>query len=167
MQNNALRIVLFIALVLLQVLVMNYINFMGYINPIIYCVFILLFPLSKKKTTIYILAFGMGLLIDIFSNTGGMHAAATLAMAYAKVPILNFIQGREDYDYVLFRFNSLPWIKLLTYVVILCFIHQFIFYYLDYFSVTEMINILKKTVLSSLLSGLVITMGIVLFSKEK
>jgi len=46
MQNNQiiLNIVRFVVLMLLQVIVLNHINFLGYVNPYAYLIFILLFP---------------------------------------------------------------------------------------------------------------------------
>lgn len=51
--NNALR---FIGLILLQIIVLNNINFLGYINPLFYIIFVFLFPITLFKTGILIKA---------------------------------------------------------------------------------------------------------------
>ena len=66
------NIVSFIVLVLVQVLVLNNIHFMGYINPYIYILFILLLPVRFSRHFTLILAFVLGLIIDAFSNTYGV-----------------------------------------------------------------------------------------------
>ena len=66
----------FIILVLVQVLVLNNIQFLGYINPYIYILFILSLPVRTPRWASLLLAFVLGLTIDIFANTPGMHASA-------------------------------------------------------------------------------------------
>ena len=73
--NSAL---LFIGLIFLQIIVLNNINFLGYINPYFYIFFIFLYPIKKGDASILILSFLLGLFIAIFSASGGINAAATL-----------------------------------------------------------------------------------------
>ena len=67
MQNNQIfiNIVRFSVLMLLQVIVLNHINFTGYVNPYAYLIFILLFPFDASKTLLIFLSFLLGLSIDI------------------------------------------------------------------------------------------------------
>ena len=80
--NNTFR---FVVLVLLQVLVLNKVNLFGYLNPMVYIVWVFLFPVRKNKTTFLILSFLLGLTIDSFSDSGGIHAAATLFIAFYRL----------------------------------------------------------------------------------
>ena len=73
---------LFIALVLLQVLIFNHIEYWGYVNPMIYIVFLLVAPYRENQVPNLLAAFAIGLCIDIFSNTGGLHAASSVLIAY-------------------------------------------------------------------------------------
>ena len=82
---------MFISLVLVQVLVLNYIQFSGYINPYIYVLFVLLLPVSTPRYAVVMLGFFIGLVIDIFSNTAGMHASATTFMAFVRPYVINLI----------------------------------------------------------------------------
>jgi len=58
--------VMFISLVLIQVLIFNQVQFSGFFNPYIYVLFIILLPLSTPRYATLILAFLLGLVIDIF-----------------------------------------------------------------------------------------------------
>ena len=72
----------FILLVLVQVLVLNNIQFLGYIDPYLYILFILVLPVQMPRWFLLILAFALGITIDIFSNTLGMQAFATVFIAF-------------------------------------------------------------------------------------
>ena len=71
----------FIVLILLQVLVLNNVQFLGFLNPYIYILFILSLPVKFPRWITLILGFVLGLIIDVFSNTIGTHAFATVLIA--------------------------------------------------------------------------------------
>ena len=66
--NKTIRanIIRFIGLILLQGLLLNQLNFLGYLNPMVYIVWVMMFPFKKNKTPILILSFLLGLCIDFF-----------------------------------------------------------------------------------------------------
>ena len=107
MSNLIQNIIWFIVLIILQVLIFNNINLFGYINPLFYIIFIFYFPLKKEKTSLLLFSFFLGLSIDFFSDTGGINTAATLFIAYFRLPILSTILGKSDFDYLLFNIRSL------------------------------------------------------------
>src|SRR4051794_27603630 len=88
----------FVLLVLLQVMVLNHIQLNGYINPYIYTYFILLLPVGISDALLLVVAFLLGFCIDLFSSTGGMHAAATVFLAFCRPAILKLIAPRDGYD---------------------------------------------------------------------
>ncbi len=61
----------FIALLLLQVLVCNQLNFMGSLNPYVYVLFVLLYPISSNRMNLIFIAFTLGLILDLFLDSGG------------------------------------------------------------------------------------------------
>jgi len=63
------RILWFILLVLVQVAILNHIYFLGYINPMLYILFIILYPLRKEKASFLILSFLLGLTTYIATLT--------------------------------------------------------------------------------------------------
>ena len=71
----------FIVLIVLQVLVLNNVQFLGFLNPYIYILFILSLPVKFPRWITLILGFVLGLIIDVFSNTIGTHAFATVLIA--------------------------------------------------------------------------------------
>lgn len=145
--NSAL---LFIGLILLQIIVLNNINFLGYINPFFYIVFIFLYPIRKDDATILILGFFLGLFIDIFSDSGGINAAATLFISFVRIPVLQSVIGKRDIDYGAMTIFKIPFPKMFLYVVILTFIHHFIVFGLEYFRWSKFGIILLNTFLTSI-----------------
>ena len=90
---------LFIVVVFLQVTIGNSIHLLGVAIPFLYIYFIIRLPLSLSVNWTLTLAFILGLVIDIFSNTPGMNALACTVVAFLRKPILNLYTPRgEDYS---------------------------------------------------------------------
>ena len=68
-------------LLLLQIFVLNNINFFSSINPYLYVAIIFIFPLYKNRFIILIFSFLYGLALDSFTDTGGIHAFSLLFVA--------------------------------------------------------------------------------------
>ena len=66
------NIIRFVVLVLIQVVVLNNVQLSGYINPFLYVLFIVLLPLEVPRWLSLLLAFVLGLAVDIFTDTVGM-----------------------------------------------------------------------------------------------
>lgn len=165
--NNSvfLHIIRFIALVIAQALLFNNINFLGYINPYIYIMFIALFPVKNNRLIIIFLSFFLGLAIDLFSDTGGIHAAACVFIAYIRPILLKFSFG-VIYEHQTIKFNTVEFGEKLTYLTLLTVIHHFVLFYLELFSASKIILVLQKTVFSSIFTILLILIITVIFSKR-
>ena len=168
MNNQVIKnTVLFVALVLIQVLILNNINLFGYLNPYIYIVFVIFYPLRKEKGSFLFLSFLLGLAIDFFSNSGGINAAATLFIAYIRLPLLSKILNKTDFDYQSFNIRSISYSKSFFFVLILTFIHHFILFGLEYFSFSNFGSIVSKAFFSTLFTTATIFIVIILFAKKK
>lgn len=159
--------ILFVFLILIQVLILNNVYFLGYINPLVYILFIFLFPLNKEKVPLLVIAFFLGLGIDIFSNSGGSNAAATLFIAYLRLPVLHIIQNKSEFDYLLFDIKKLNFLQILVYIFTLTIIHHIIVFTLEYYRLQGLTQILLSSLLTSLLTTLLIGFSIALFIKKK
>ena len=86
MDNIVLRnISRFLLLLLLQVLVLDRIYLGGYISTFLFVLAILMLPTRMGKVPMLLVAFGTGLLVDLFSNRVGMHAFACTLVAFCKI----------------------------------------------------------------------------------
>ena len=70
--------IIFMVLVFTQVLFLNQIQFSGFVNPYIYILFVMLLPLNAPRYVVLVGAFLLGLSVDIFSNTLGIHSFASV-----------------------------------------------------------------------------------------
>lgn len=126
------NIIRFIALVLLQVLICNQMNFLGSISPYIYVLFILIYPVKNNRLSFIFISFVLGILIDIFMDTGGAHAAASVTIAYMRPVFLKFSFGAA-YEYQAIKFNEADLLTRFIYFTLLILIHHFILFILIIF----------------------------------
>jgi len=168
MANNEilLNIARFILLILLQVLVLNHINFLGYVNPYLYILFIIVFPLSGNKSLLIFLSFLLGLSVDIFSDSGGVHAAASVFIAYVRPLLLKFAFG-VSYEYNTVKINKVPASERFTYITIMVLLHHIILFTLEIFNASQILLILSSTLFSTIFSTLLILCVLLLFSRKK
>ena len=75
------RLEWFLALALLQVLVLNRMHVAGYATPFFFIYFILKFNSRVGRNVLMLWAFALGLTVDVFGNTPGMNAAAATCLA--------------------------------------------------------------------------------------
>ena len=131
---------MFIVLVLVQVLVLNQVHFGGYINPFIYILFVMLLPAYTPRYLLLLSGFLIGLVIDVFSNSLGMHAAATVFIAFIRPFVIRSISNRDEdrHDYPGIKQNSVSW--FLYYTIIMVFSHHFVFFYLEFFTFTHFLS---------------------------
>ena len=164
--NNALR---FIALILLQVLLLNNIQFSGYINPFLYVMFILMLPIETPTWLVISLGFVCGITMDVFSDTAGLHAAATTAMAYVRSYILKLFAPRDGYEFGMKpTLYSLGTTWFAYYSSILVVSHHLLLFTLEIFRFNEMGFIIGKTIISSFFTLLVIFVSqLVVYKNER
>ena len=159
------NIMRFILLVGLQVSVLNHINFLGYINPYVYILFIMLFPIKNNRTLFIFLSFLLGLTIDIFSDSGGIHAAACVSIAYVRPVILKFSFGTV-YEYQTIKFDTAEFSSKFIYIIIMTVIHHFILFSLEIFNISKVILTLQKTLFSSIFTIILCIMITIIFSRK-
>lgn len=165
--NNIISIhsLRFFVLVFVQVILFNHINFYGYINPYPYILFIALFPIKNNRMAIIALSFLLGLSVDFFLDTGGIHAAACVLIAYIRPVILKFCFG-TIYEHQTIKFESLDFGSKLTYFALLSLIHHFILFSLEIFNISKIILVLQKTLFSSIFTILMCLLITTIFTRK-
>lgn len=164
-KDNILR---FVFLIFVQVLILNNIQVSSYLNSYIYVLFILLLPFETPKWLLLILGFGTGLTMDMFSDTAGIHAAATTLMAFSRSGILKVISSRKDYEQ-----GMKPTVKDLgfrwffNYSLVMVLIHHFTLFLLEVFRFTELFDIILRTAISVSFTMCLLVISQYLFVKIK
>lgn len=149
--NSALlaNIARFILLLAAQVLIFNRIDLFGFINPFPYVLFIILYPVNGNKTGLLVASFFLGLLMDMFWNSGGVHAAACVVLAYYRPAIFRFSFGLS-YEYQTVKLNDVLTPERFSFILIAVVIHHLVLFVLEVFKVAFLWDILVRTVLSTL-----------------
>jgi hypothetical protein len=161
-------VLIFIVLVLLQVLVLNRINFSGYINPYLYVLFILILPFETPGWLLLISSFLIGFSVDIFSNTLGMNAAASVFMAFCRPLVIRLVTTPREFEP-----NMEPGIRdigfrwFLSYSLILIFLHHLVLFYLEAFSFTQFFSTLLRATLSTVFTLALVILSQYLFFMRK
>ena len=140
----------FILIVLLQGLVINNLEVNAYLNPMIYPVMILMLPFELSAILTMTAALILGLSIDAFSNSFGLHASAALLVGYLRPITLNVLKPRDGYDNTLLpSIHDMGKLWFLIYASVLIFIHHLWFFAIEVFNPDLIIHILWQTVAST------------------
>ena len=159
-----INIARFILLFLVQVLILNNIQLSGYINPYLYVLFILMLPFQTPKWLLLISSFAMGLLIDLFTHTPGMHAAAATFMAFCRPGLIGLLSSNKEIepesnpDIHVF---GLAW--FLAYASILVFLHHLLLFFLESFRFESFLLTLSRVFISSVVTIVLILLTEFLF----
>ena len=152
--KNILRFVLF---TILQALIFNRLE-IGYgIHLMVHPLFIMLLPFEINVFVLMLVAFSMGAIIDVFSNTYGLYASSLLLMAYFRPIVFKFYSPREGYDPLkepsVVDMGSRWFIFVFGYLLL---IHHFWYFLIEIFRFDEFFFILQKTFFSLIASYLII-----------
>lgn len=139
----------FVGLLLLQVLVFNQWVVFGWATPMLYPLFALLLPIAMPLGWQLLLAFAMGVSVDAFSQTGGMHALAIVFMTFIRPAILGILTPKEGYqadDVPTIRGLGFSWFFMYTGIALL--VHHLIFYLVEVLSLAHWQHIAFRTLFS-------------------
>lgn len=164
--NRLYLVIKLILLLFFQVLILNKINLFGYINPYLYILFVFAYPVNKNRFPLLFFAFIYGLCIDIFSDSGGIHAFSLLFVAYIRILLIKTFFQKSDADLTLFNLKAEPFGKVFNYVVILTVIHHFILFSLANFSFRNFSDVLLNTLFSSVFTLILYFLGTYIFSRK-
>lgn len=168
MLNELFRnIIRFIVLVLVQVLIIKNIELGRFINPFIYILFIIILPFETPKWLLLLSAFILGISIDAFYDTAGMHAAATVFMAFIRPSILKLFSPRDGYEFGIqptVQYLGIIW--FISYAGILVFMHHLVLFYIEIFRFSEFFSTFFRVIASSIASLLLIIVVQYLFNRK-
>ncbi len=142
---------LFLLYLVLQILLVRNLVLFDYAFCFIYIACILLLPNEIGLTWLLVIAFVTGITIDMFYNTLGMHAAATVLMAYCRPLIVRSqidVPGLETR--IEFSLRELGVGAFFRYVFILALIHHTALFFIEASSLTLIIPTLIRVGASTL-----------------
>lgn len=160
------QISVFVGLVLFQTLVLNNINIHGVLNPYSYILFILLMPIETSGWAILILSLAMGLSIDVFAGTMGMHAFATVMLGGLRQSVINILsqKGQDLGKYPSIKTRGFTWMAL--YMSILTFIHHFAYFFIESWSAGAFKYLIYRIFLSVIMSVFIMILFLYAFKSS-
>lgn len=166
--NSALlvNIFRFILLLAVQIIIFNNMNFLGYISPFPYILFIILYPVNGNKSGLVVASFLLGLIMDMFSNSGGAHATACLVLAYFRPSIFKFAFGLS-YEYQTIKLNDVLTPERFSFILLSVVVHHFTLFLLEAFQFSFIFDILIRTLLSTVFTIIICIIIIYLIKPNK
>lgn len=153
-------IAVFFISILFQVIIFDNIYFGGYAHIFLYLIFILILPIEINRYLLMILGFLLGLSVDYFNNTLGLHAFATVTVSFLRPYILQAYAPRDGYDpEEKPRIYNYGYVWFLKYALTILLIHNFVFYVIEVFRFYMVFNIILKTVASSVITLVLIVIS--------
>lgn len=124
-------------------------NFFGFISPFPYVLFIILYPVNGNKYGLLFASFLLGLFMDIFSNSGGFNTTACIVLAYYRPYLFKFAFGLS-YEYQTVRLNDILTPERFIFILFSVLIHHLILFSLEAFKFTLILEVLLRTICSSI-----------------
>src|ERR1700749_3378541 len=162
---NLLR---FIILVFLQVFLLKNITLYNLSTPYLYILFILLLPFETPNVLLFALSFVLGLTIDAFYDTPGLHATACVLLALVRVLFISITVQKEGFDNEPEPTLSIMGFRwFFTYALILTLFHHFFLFNLEVFRFSEIQYTLTRVILSTVFTVFLMLVSGLLFFRRK
>jgi hypothetical protein len=166
-QRNIIRafFILLVQLVLLKRIDITFGDF-NYIHFTIYPLIIALLPYKTNKTLLVLIGFSIGLFVDLFYDSLGVHAFTTTFIAYMRIYVLNLVSPTEGYgkNSLTSYAYGIPW--FLTYLSIILLMHLLVLYSIEAFSFVYLKEIILRTIFSFIASLFLLTIVQLIFNPK-
>ena len=164
--ENLLR---FIILLLAQVFLFKNMGYYNIAAPFPYIMFVLLLPVKTSKVLLYVLAFLTGLTVDMFYDTLGVHSAASVALAWARVGFMRLTIQDDDHDALStpgIGQMSFRWFFIYTFLLIL--FHHIVLLLVVVFSIDNIHLTLSSILFSCIFTTILILLfELILYRRKK
>jgi rod shape-determining protein MreD len=163
-----ITIIRFILLVFIQVFLLKNITLYDLSTPYLYILFILLLPFETPNILLFALSFILGLTIDAFYDTPGLHASACVLLAFVRILFISITVQKDGFDNEPEPTLSIMGFRwFFTYALILTLFHHLFLFNLEVFRLTEIQYTLGRVVLSAIFTVFLMLVSGLLFFKSK
>ena len=154
MERLLTRIAWFVGLVLIQALLLNNMCLFGWATPFIYVYFLLAIDKDVDRNALMALAFLLGLSVDVFSNTPGVNAGASVFIAFMRPGLLRLFSPRDEYENFEPGIYTLGVWAFIRYAFVTILLHHTVLYLLEAFAFANIGYLLLRSLCSALLTVL-------------
>lgn len=146
----------YIIVMLLQILLFDQLQLWGACHPYIYVVCLLMMPITLSHSADMIIGAVIGLIMDIFCNSMGVHTASCILLMFVRPYLLGVIINDKDRLNEQISLRSVGMEAFIKYTVILVLLHHLTVFSLAAWSWTHIGFVLLETVISSIVTILII-----------
>lgn len=169
MSNFFKNIIRFALFILVQVYVLNQIpQLHRFITPYLYYLFILWLPFSISRIGLLFAGFAIGLALDYFTMTPGLHAAACVLIAYIRPFIINVLLPKDisEFNYREPSSKAMGWTPYAIYILVLTLLHHGYLVLLEWLSFGSFLDFIIKVIGTTAISLLLIFTVEFLFPRQ-
>ena len=164
-RNNITLLISFILLVFFQTLVFNNLYLFGFINPMVYVLFLVIYRFDYDQTFFILSSFILGFLIDFLSQSGGAHTLSTLTIGFLRPSIIKYTFTVSSDMPVSFQ-NDNRILNKYLFLSSIVGLHHFLYFTLVYFDLDSILLIFKNTLLTFIFSLILIFLISIFYSKS-
>lgn len=165
--KNIIRFILFI---LVQVYVLSQIPPLHqFITPYLYFLFILWLPFNISRFSLLLVSFLLGITLDYFLATPGLHAAPCVLIAYLRPFLINILISQEgaELNYAEPSIKSMGFAPYSLYVLVFTFIHHFYLVLIEWLQFGNFLYFIGKVTATTGVSLLLIFITEMLFFRKQ
>ena len=142
----------YIVVMLLQVLLLDQLQLWGACHPYVYILCLLMMPITLPHSVSMIIGAVVGLVMDIFCNSLGVHTAACILLMFIRPYLIGAIVNDKDRLNEQISLRAIGMEALIKYVVIMVLIHHLTVFLLAAWSWAHIGFVLLETLVSSLIT---------------
>ena len=142
----------YIVIMLLQVLLFNQLQLWGACHPYVYILCLLMMPISLPHSVDMLIGAGVGIIMDIFCNSLGVHTASCILIMFIRPYLIGAIVNDKDRLNEQISLRAIGMEAMIKYVVILVIIHHLTVFSLAAWSWHHIGFILLETIVSSIVT---------------
>ena len=146
----------YVVVMLLQVLLFDQLQLWGVCHPYVYVLCLLMMPITMPHTVDMLIGAGVGLIMDVFCNSLGVHTASCILLMFIRPYLLGAFVNDTDRLNEQISLRSIGMEAMIKYVAILVLIHHLTVFLLAAWSWSHIGFVLLETLVSSIVTILII-----------
>ena len=153
LQSYLHKLVWIVGLALVQGLVLNHVHIAGYATPFIYVYLLLKIESDVSRNSLMMWGFLIGLMVDLFSDTPGMNASATVCLAFLRPFLLRLFVPRDIVDALVPSVRTMGLSSFMKYMVACTLVHHLVLMTLIFFTFSQPLSLLLHVISSTLFTS--------------
>lgn len=156
----------FIVLLLVQIFIFDNISITGYVNVYIYIMFIIMLPMQMRRTTVIVLGFLTGAIMDALIGSGGLCMMVTTWIAFIRSSILYITAGRDVVNIGgIPSARTIGTVRFCSYLVLMTLAYNIPFFFMETMNPSEIAYTTMRVIFSTIPTVLIIYFAHLIFNR--